>query len=288
MALQSPTLIANAAVGILNRFVVLGQTVRRDADSDFAGGTGSTINIRVIGKPTVRVQATPGAAIIVDVLNDTVIALSLSAQTYNALRITDLELSMLIQDFGQQVLAPQIEVVSAAMEDSLYTAMGAITGGVLSTTAANVWAAIVAARKTLNANFVPYDNRFLAVGGNIEEMLLTSTSIPLQAIVQGGDATPYREAQLGRLAGFTVVSAPGLAETEARAYHRDAFTLATRAPSNPDGAAFSKSVSAHGFALRWLRDYDAAILSDRSVVSAFAGSALIDATRVVRLSTLAT
>jgi hypothetical protein len=48
-----------------------------------------------------------------------------------------------------------------------------------------------------------------------------------------------------------------------------------RAPRVPDGATFGQSQSYQNISMRWLRDYDAAYLRDRSVLSVFSGTAAV-------------
>ena len=71
---------------------------------------------------------------------------------------------------------------------------------------------------------------------------------------------------------------------EAWAFQRDAITLATRTTAIPRGAAFASTVSAQGFTLRYLQDYDPEILTDRAVVDTFAGAQVLDPQRIVKLT----
>lgn len=287
MALNTPTLIARQAIQVLARQLVLGVTVYTDASADFQGQVGSTINIRKIGSLTARAQVNGGDAITVDAAADTVVPLTLAHQLYSAVRITDQDLTMAIEDLAQQILTPQILAVVTLVESDIYSVLNAVTGGIVNVTAANIRNSVLTAGATLDNAYVPYAERVLAVSPNVAQLILQDTSQTLQALVQGGDPSAFRDAIIGEYLGFTVVKAPGLAATEARAYHRDAVAFASRAPLVPDGVPFGKGISFGGYALRWIRDYDASTLSDRSVVSCLSGATLLDGTRMVRLTTLA-
>ena len=91
-----------------------------------------------------------------------------------------------------------------------------------------------------------------------------------------------REATIGRLFGFTIVTDPTI--TQSVAYHRDAFALVTRPSRPPEGAAKSAVVSQDGFALRWLQHYNPLQLEDQSVVDTFVGATTLDADRAVSVA----
>jgi hypothetical protein len=55
-----------------------------------------------------------------------------------------------------------------------------------------------------------------------------------------------------------------------------------RAPIVPSGVSFGASESSNGYSLRYIRDYDASVLKDRSIVSTFAGVAAMPLYKVTR------
>lgn len=292
----TPTTIAAAGLGLLTRDIVLPATVHTDAQANYVGAVGDTINIRKPATATNRVYTdtlrTAGTPITVDDLTETSIPLVLDTHNYSAVAITDEQLTLKISDFGQQVLYPQVVAVAEGTEGVLATVMN--SAAVVATNSAiaaaadgsNIHAKILQARKVLNQAKVPLADRFLAVSPEVEAALLVDNENRLVRYLNSGDNpnVALRQAIIGSLYGFTVVSSVALTAGTAVAYHRDGFAFASVAPKVPDGANFGASQTYGGMALRWLRDYDAAFLRDRSVVSVLCGAKVIDDRRTVRIT----
>jgi len=285
----TPEQIAAAAMGLLRRDIVLPATVSRTAEANFRAGSGATVNVRRPGTATARVYTdemrNAGTPITVDEITETMLPIVLDTHIYSAVACTDEQLTLDIASFGAQVLEPQTSVVSESAENRLAQVLnGMPVEGTID--AANVHPAIIDARRRLNLANVPQGDRYLVVSADVEAAILTDADRRLVAYDGGGNASQQalREAIIGRLYGFTVLVSNALTPGTAVAYHRDAFTFALRAPVVPDGATFGQSVADRGVAMRWLRDYDAAFLRDRSIVSVFAGARVLDDNRAVKLA----
>jgi hypothetical protein len=113
---------------------------------------------------------------------------------------------------------------------------------------------LVDARIALNNHSVPASQRFLAVGSNVEAAILKSDR--LSKFDMSGSSEALREAVIGRIAGFTAVTAIGLDPDIAIAAHKTAFPLALIAPEVPAGASWGEKRTYRGLQLRVLRDYD--------------------------------
>lgn len=284
---QNATRVARTAVGTLDLELVLGATVWRDFDAEFTGGSGYTVNARVGAKLTgldygdaFTEHATPLTKAAV---TESVIPVTLDSMPYHLAPLTDEDLTLNIDAFEARVLTPQVIAVAEKIESILATAMdGATYVTTLNMDETDPWATIVAARKALNASKVPAGNRFLAVGTDIGADILSDPDLLRRVDASGSDGT-LREGQIGRLGGFTVVETNALPADTAVAYHRSAFILATRAPVVPQGAAAGATASYGGYALRWIKDYDADLAQDRSFVSTFCGTAVVtDSSSLVR------
>ena len=81
-----------------------------------------------------------------------------------------------------------------------------------------------------------------------------------------GSTAALREAQIGRLRGFTIVESTRIADDEIVAFHRDAFTLSVKPETIPAGAGFGAIVTGGGFGLRYLRGFDMRHAEDLSLV----------------------
>ena len=280
-----PEVIANASVGMLERELVLSNLVWTSHGIDFTGAKNDTVSLRVPARTTAREYAwrnDRSSDIVLDELTETSVPVTLNRDIYSAVAITDEQLTMDIKDFGGQVLDPQVRAVATYLDNQVATLIQGATYGaegvgtitvVVNTDnpdAANApLKSITKARKLLNKNEVPMEGRTLLVGSDFEEYLLNSGS--LTDVSQSGSDGALREATLGRLRGFNVVTSTAIAPDTAYAFVPSAFLLATRAPAIPAGATSGAGASFAGFSMRWLRDYDPMKLRDRSVVNTYAG-----------------
>jgi hypothetical protein len=286
--------IARVALATLAEDVVLGQTVHRDFDNEFGGGSGDTINIRVPASLAARTYSAANrytTPITYDDLTEATVPLVLDSILYSAVRLPDEEVDLDIANFTAQVTGPQAEAVAQGLEDAIAAEMNGVaaTAGLqfpLSPTDGQMLDEFADARKALRDNNVPTNNLFAAVSTDVATKIIKDSEF--RRVDASGSEGALREAIIGKIHGFTVVESNKLTAGSAVFYHRDAFALATRAPQVPRGAGAGSSVSAYGYSMTWTADYDPNYLADRSVVRALAGSAVLDADRVVKADTSAT
>lgn len=149
-------------------------------------------------------------------------------------------------------------------------------------THADVLKVIRAAYRLFGLRGVPQQGRTLVVGAGWAAAILALPN--LNKVNEAGTDGLLRDATLGNLYGFTIVTDYSINPYDAFAVQRDAVTLATRTPAIPRGASFAATTSADGFTLRYLHDYDPDHLTDRAVVDTFAGAQVLDPQRIVRLT----
>lgn len=271
--------IARATIGLLIRELVVGRTVWADAvgGDEFNGALNDTVTIRVpaMGQPARTRNVRGGAAITNDELAEYGVAVALATDIYKGVPVTDADLTLSIKDFGEQILRPQTQAVAEKYEDLLAAQIeGADYGTPIAIDEADPFLAFVDAREVLNNFKVPRNGRTLLVGSAVEAALLKSDRLTKFDTGPGLDA--LTEATIGRMAGFTVVGTSAINPDKAYAYHRSAFIAATRAPRVPEGATFGEAVAFGGVAMRWLKDYDYANTTDRSLVNTYAGFATVE------------
>ena len=272
-----PETVAKVAIGILGPDMVLAGMCNKDYASEFRAGVGYSVNVKrpiTLAANTRAMDA--NAAITVDgITQPAVETVAIDANIYSAVQLSDEDLTLNIEDFSAQVLAPQTASVARGIESKVLAGMQAVAEGA---TGAALGAAysdadplptFTAARKALRDLGVPAGSLKAAVGTQIAADLINSGK--LTDASQSGSVGALRDATIGRLRGFDVVEVNTLADNEAIFFHPDAFTLVLRAPVVPSGVSFGASVSANGFAVRYIRDYDSDLLSDRSVLNVFAG-----------------
>lgn len=286
--LYTPEQAARSTLAALRWLTSLPRTVRQDFSSEFVAGRGQTVNIVhpvtvAAARTYTQANRTARDAIVFDELAQTTTPITLEDQVYSAVRLPDDFATFSLVSLEQQVLRPQAEVVADKVTAPLIAEMNAVaTDASIPTLAAdgsNALAVLIAARAVLNARKVPMSERYLAISPDVEAAFLNLEQ--LQKVNESGSDGVLREATLGRLLGFTIVTDPNITDGLGVAYHRDAFALITRPSRNPEGAAKSATVSQDGFALRWLQHYNPLQLEDQSVVDTFVGAATLDADRAV-------
>lgn len=278
MAVLTAQGISNVAIELLVRRLALPRTVTMVPGSDFKGGNGDTVTIRVPQPSAARTQASPGSSLTADDVSEVGVDVTL-AHKYHLKNISDQELSYNLEDFARQITRPQVEAVALGIEDSLAAVMNALGATDASinwdatSTQADDLDTILRARKFLNDADAPMEDRYLAVSTDIAMRLLKHDIIARADASGSQDA--LRNAVLGRIFGFNVVESAALDAGEACAYHKSAFVLATFPPANPKGATSSSAAQAQGLALRQVFQYNPGIASDQSLVSAFVGAAAV-------------
>lgn len=288
MAVLTAKGISDVAVELLTRTLVLPMTATRIPGDEFSGPNGSTITVRVPQPSAARTQATPGATITYDDVDEVPVDVQLH-HLYHAKLVSDQELSYNLVDFGRQITRVQVAAVATLAETQMATVMNGLTSELtILADGSNVEAIVLEAREMLGRANVPMDGRYLAVSPEVATFMLALEN--LSAVDQAGDPSALREAIIGRYRGFTVVESAGLTAGHAVAYHRSGFAFANRVPVVPRGVTSSATAQSGGVGLRQIFQYVPDKLSDASVVSTFAGaSAVTDAgglhVRAVKITT---
>lgn len=274
-----PTVIVATALGLLQRQIVLPGLVWTDAQGNSPLGANDTFSIRVPATLAARrrsLRGTGGArTITMDTITESKVDVTLTEDIYQAVPITDEELTLDIVDFGLQILTPQIRAVAEGLENDLALLMQGATyaHSVITVDPAATYSAIVDARKALNDSNVPMAGRAIVVGSGIEAAILKDPQFSYAD--RAGDSTALRDAKIGTVAGFDVYTSNALGSDEGYAFHKTAYVMAMRAPVVPQGATFGQSQSFQGLAMRWLKDYDFQNVQDRSLVDTFSGYAVV-------------
>lgn len=271
-----PEVIASAALGLLERDLVLTNLVWTDGDWNFTGARDDTVTIRIPARLKAREYGwrnNRSESIVMDELHEDRIDVRLHKDIYSAVPVTDEELTLDISDFGEKILAPQVRAIAEAVDDNVAALIeNAPYRTTLPLDGDDPFRSVVAARKALNKAFVPKTDRTLLVGSDVEERILLSDRFNrLDSTGESLAVTALQEATVGRIAGFRVVTSEAIDPESAYAFVPSAYAVATRAPAIPDGASFGAGQSYNGLAMRWIRDYDSMRLRDRSVVNAFGG-----------------
>lgn len=279
-----PETIAAVALERLRREIVLPRLVTPMGLADFRGAKDDTVNVRVPAILNAREYEwrTRTQPIVVDVIEELSIPVALDKHVYSAVQVTDEELTLDIVSFTAQVLEPQVIAVAEKLEALIADSIEGATFAAADIDyvedangeGAPFYKALVEARKTLNNAKVPLNNRFVLVGANVEAAALKEDAF--RKVDESGSTDALRRASLGTVAGFSIFTSLAIDPDFAVAAHRSAFAFANVGPAVPAGVAFGSSQSEAGLSMRWIRDYDAQYLRDRSVLSSFAGAASVN------------
>lgn len=271
----TPKQISSASLAALNQQTVLVTTTWRDAEADFAGKVGDTVTVRtdiVVGAAR-KFDRSANQPIVIDDVQEKGVDVKLDTYLYKGVALPDEQLTLNVRDFTAQISTPQSKSVAVGVETMVAAEMNGLSGSLtVKADGTDVHAQMIEARKWLNKAGVPFEGRYFAASAEIEAMLLNDPQRRLLPADVSGSPAALREAIIGRLYGFTVLTSTYLADGSAVAYHSSAFPLVTRALEVPTGATFGQSVTYNGFALRLIRDYDPGFQQDRSVVSTLAGA----------------
>lgn len=293
------TRIAQTALAVLEREIVLPQLVWINPVGPITRVAGDTVTIRVPARGVARSRplrgtrptASEGEGIIhLDELTETSVDVVLDEDIYHAIAITDEELTLDIVSFAEQILQPQVRAVSEGLENKLAATMVNATyantvtiprakladGSTNSTIDWDMFRGLVDARRLLNVANVPQTDRIIVCGSDMEAAFLNDPH--LNRYINSGDTSALRDAVIGDMAGFrNIVVSNALPPGFGVAYHRTAFVMSLVAPEKPTGATFSasESLAGTGLNLRWLMDYDFRNMQDRSVLDCYAGTGVI-------------
>lgn len=262
------------AIAALERELVLPNLVTRFSGENFKNAADDTV---VVWKTKGITQArdyewrTRNAPIVLDEIYRTSASIKLNNHMYSGVPLTDEELTMDVTSFGTEILLPQMEAVRDRFESKLVAALNAAHFPALPAAAedGDPYKYALAARALLNKQGTPASNRYLLVGTDVEGWFLNSPK--LVTMDPSAATNAFREAQLGRLAGFTIVTSQLIDSNAIFALHPTWGVLSSLAPEIPAGVTYGARASHDGLSMRVIRDYDPAFLRDRSIVSTYWG-----------------
>lgn len=269
--------VVRTSLGLLEREVVLPGLVWRDAGGDFRGAKNDVITIKLPAYMKARRRTLrSGTQRTKDNLQQRSVDVRLDIDLYNDIAITDEELTLDVENYDADVLQAPMAGLARGIEDELVTEMESAPYAVtVAFDETKPHDTLVDARQALNDARVPAGGRFVAVGSEIEARLLKDPQF-IHADKSGDSAnSALREATLGRIAGFTVVSVPGFHPRRAVAAHTTAFVLAQRAPIVPAGAPWGASESWESFAMRVVRVFDPDEVEDRAIFDTWCGTDIV-------------
>lgn len=266
-------------LGMLERELITPMVVTRVAQDFFNGAEGDTVTLRIGGLRAVardyewRTRTAP--IVMDDIQGGEGIAVKLDTHVYSATALTDEHLTLDEINFAREVLAPQVAAVTDNFESKVAAGLRAapFAADITFGDGADPHRVAAESRRVLDSfKVAPTSNRVFLIGSDVAAEWLVSDRLSTYDST-GQTGTPaVREATIGRLAGSPVIVSNALEPGEGYYLHKSALVLGNVAPVVPQGAVAGRTgISRNGFAVRWLQDYDAPYLRDRSIVSSFFG-----------------
>lgn len=282
MAFVSSASVSTLAVDLLSAELSLTQTVSQVPSGDLAPASGGETILRVPVPRDAKIQPR-GGTLDFDEIDETGVTFDIE-HVYDGATVTEHQRSLDIVDFGQQVTRPQVRAVAAGAESQLASVMNdlpvdeevLLDGSDLDNVVADANAILDEAEN-------PMEGRWLAVSPRFAARLTSPNSATLTDY-QGEVATEaLRTGILGEYRGLIVAKAPRLTGYKALAYHSSAFAFANMVPANIPGTIDSSVLTEEGMSIRHVFMVDTNTAATKSLLSTYAGAALVDADRVVVL-----
>lgn len=274
-----PEKVVDFFLAMLQRELVIPNLITRVGDEFFVGAKDDTVTLRIPGLYATAHDyewRTRTADIeFDDIYGGDGVNVRLDTHSYSATELTDEHMTLDEIEFASEVLAPQVAAVVNRFEaKSLAGFRGALVKNSLTFGAGDDphLVALEAKRLMDRDKVAPQSGRTYLVGTDIAAQFLASDRLSMATNLGTDSANAaVRDSVIGRLAGSPVVVSTSLNPNEGYYFHKTGVVLGSVAPKVPSGAVQGARLSRNGFAVRWIQDYYANRLVDRSVVSAFLG-----------------
>jgi hypothetical protein len=266
---------------MVERMLVLPRFLTILGKENFTGAANDTVNFKVTegSIATARNYDFRGRSgpIVLDDIYQTggSIPVRLNTHIVSATGLEDEHFTLDDINFAQDVLLPQATSVADDIEAKALSAIRNTTSikhEVDFGDGDDPHLVAVEAKRLMDGEKVaPTSGRIFLVGNNVGANFRASERLSDANLIDSV-APAVRDAVIGRLSGSLVVEHNGLDPDEAFYMHGTSFILANAAPNVPRGAVTGNSgMRRNGLAMRWIQDYDANFLRDRSIVSTFMG-----------------
>ena len=294
----TPDIIARRALATLYESTHMAMLVHRDYEADFAGRVGDTITVR---KPATftATEFDRGTGIVPQNATESGVPVVLNHFPDVSVAVTTEQLTLEINDFGEQLLDPMMEAMAQKIDRDLLTLRDDITqtiGAVAENTAGEdynypngqyPWSdsrVLIEAGRVLDQQNVPPSERRVVVGPLTKSRWVAERT--WREADKRGDTEGLREASFGgRVSGFDPYMTQNVTDPEESvAFHKTAFALVTRTLEVPPGAQDATIMNYKGFALRVVYDYDIKYKQTVVSVDCLYGTKTLDADRAVLIS----
>lgn len=297
--LLTPSVIAKKALANLYENLCMVPLVYTDVSSEWGGQKiGSTVKIRKPASFTAQVFDPASPSITVQNATETGVDVTLDKHRDVSFAITSQDLTLRLEDFDAQFLAPACEALAQAVDRAIIaqakTDFVQVAGVTPSGMEWNKPEVLIEADRLLNIKNVAPSERSAVVGPSTRAGWLNSDII--KHADKAGDNAALRQGSIGRgLFGFdaymtqnivqpaTPVADGDLTTEVGLAFHKTALALASAPLALPRSTTWGAMESYKGLSLRITSDWDRNIKSDVISVDILFGTKTLDANRGVLL-----
>ena len=196
----TPTAVTREALRILHQRLNFVGNVNRTYDDSFAKSgakIGDSLKIRLPNQYTVRT----GAPLSTQDTEETSTTLQVATQKGVDLNFSSAELTLSLDDFSKRILDPAMSVLAANIEADALSMVKDVYNNVNNIGSAITFKNVMAARKVLNDNLAPMDNKRNVLLNTQDNVDLVDA---LKGLFQDSSAIgkQYREGSMGRTGGF--------------------------------------------------------------------------------------
>jgi hypothetical protein len=273
---------AQLALPLVEKQLVLPLLLTIVGKENFTGAKNDTVNFKIKDSSIATARdydfrGRTGPVVLDDIYQaGGSIPVKLNTHVVSATGLEDEHFTLDDIEFATDVLAPQVTAVVERVESKALTAIRTTTSIKHSVTFDETedphLIAVEAKRLMDSEKVAPYSGRVFVVGNDIAAFFRASDRLSRFDSTGLAGTPALRDAVIGSLSGSPVIEHNGLEPDEGFYFHGTSFVLANAAPDVPRGAVTGNSgISKRGVAVRWIQDYDANYLRDRSIVSTFIG-----------------
>ncbi|WP_109527258.1 P22 phage major capsid protein family protein [Nocardia aurea] len=296
--LLTPSVIAKKALANLYENLVMVPLVYTDVSSEWGGQKiGSTVTIRKPATFTAQTFNPASPSITIQNATETSVAVTLDKHRDVSFAITAQDLTLRLEDFDEQLLAPACEALAQEVDKAIIAQAKADFTAFAGTGTGFEWnkpESLIEADRLLNIQKVPTSERSAVVGPTTRAGWLNSDLI--KHADKAGDNAALRQGSIGNgIFGFNAFMtqnivqpagspATGQPTTEVGlAFHKTALALASAPLALPRSNEWGAMESYKGLSLRIVSDYDMDLKSDVISVDILFGTKTLDANRGVLL-----
>lgn len=201
-SLITSSMVANEALRLIENNIVFTRGLNRQYDSEWKGDRpiGTTVNVKKRAKFTVRT----GAAIAIQDYTETTVPVTIDTQKGIDVAFSSQDLAMKLEDFSEQVLAPQIAHLANDVDLDLLTRAYLATANTVGTpgTLPALMKPYAYAASKLNDEGAPKDQNRSAILSSLGEVELIDSQKGLFQSASEIDKQ-YKNGEMGKAAGLT-------------------------------------------------------------------------------------